>query len=109
MSLESLSIQTMTRQIKFIRSDKKLSVIVVVAGILVSILEKKSRVLMEELPNNYVKIKLYNFSLPVFCRFYSHCISIRRLSVTNIFHCRRKQLTYHEVMDAVFSRHKMCS
>lgn len=41
MSLESLSIQTMTRQIKFIRSDKKLSVIVVVAGILVSILEKK--------------------------------------------------------------------
>lgn len=54
MSLESLSIQTMTRQIKFIRSDKKLSVIVtvVVAGILVSILEKKSRVLMEELPDN---------------------------------------------------------
>lgn len=43
MSLESLSIQTMTRQIKFIRSDKKLSVIVVVAGILVSILEKKPR------------------------------------------------------------------
>ena len=52
MSLKSLSIQTMTRQIKFIRSDKKLSVIVVVAGILVSILEKKSRVLMEELPDN---------------------------------------------------------
>lgn len=42
MSLESLSIQTMTRQIKFIRSDKKLSVIVVEAGILVSILEKKA-------------------------------------------------------------------
>ena len=41
MSLESLSIQTMTRQIKFKRSDKKLSVIVVVAGSLVSILEKK--------------------------------------------------------------------
>lgn len=53
MSLESLSIQTITRQIKFIRSDKKLSVIVVVAGSLVSILgKKKSRVLMEELPDN---------------------------------------------------------
>lgn len=49
MSLESLPIQTMTRQIKFIRSDKKVSVIVVDFSFY---FRKKSRVLMEELPDN---------------------------------------------------------
>lgn len=92
--------------------------IVVVAGILVSILENKSRVcygrIARQLGENKFSpltlLQAYNFSLPlVFSRIYSHYISIRRLSVTNVFHCQRKQLTYHEVMDAVFSRHKICS
>ena len=51
MSLVGLSIQTMTTQIKFIRSDNKLSVKVVVAGIFSFYFRKKSRLLLEELPD----------------------------------------------------------